>query len=115
MKQEQKSVNPVRHLDRTGSAAIDWKFEARCLLKSVLVRNGVSINELVERLSKIGVKDERKNIEAKLRRGAFSAAFLIQCMNALNINELSPVLIRGPKSPERRAEGPARSSDAQSI
>ncbi len=95
MKQDKVDVNPATYGAEDGCVVVDWHEEARSLLKSVLVRNAVSTSDLIARLSKIGVDESRKGLEAKLRRGTFSAAFFLQCMNALEIDELSDV--RAPK------------------
>lgn len=97
MSQEKPGVISPQGSDGIDDGAVDWNDEATRLLRSVLVRNGVSTTDLMNSLSKIGVEETRKGLEAKLRRGSFSVAFLLQCMNALGINEVSPMLTRRPK------------------
>jgi hypothetical protein len=60
-----------------------WQSRARGLLRAELARRDVSHKELVERLAAIGVKESESNISNKLARGTFTAAFFIQCMDAV--------------------------------
>lgn len=43
---------------------------------------------LAERLAKIGVTETERNLNNKISRGGFSAAFLLQCMLAIEAKEL---------------------------
>lgn len=61
----------------------DWSEQAKRLLKSELVRRGITNEELVTRLDEIGVEETKASIESKISRGTFSAAFLLQCLNAI--------------------------------
>ena len=65
--------------------AIDWNEKAKRLLKSELVRRGISTEHLVSLLKNIGVDETKSSIDSKISRGTFSAAFLIQCLNAMGI------------------------------
>lgn len=62
---------------------LDWNEQAKRLLKSELVRRGISNEELVSRLEGIGVDETKASVESKISRGTFSAAFLLQCLNAI--------------------------------
>lgn len=61
----------------------DWNSQAKRLLKSELVRRGITNEELVKRLERIGVEETKASVESKISRGTFSAAFLLQCLNAI--------------------------------
>ena len=69
---------------------IDWNEKAKRLLKSELVRRGISTEELVGLLDNIGVEETKASIDSKISRGTFSAAFLIQCLNAMGIRNFVP-------------------------
>jgi hypothetical protein len=43
---------------------------------------------LVEKLAGIGVAEKEVNVRNKLSRGAFTAAYLLQCSEAIGIREL---------------------------
>lgn len=63
----------------------EWNKQAANLLKAELARAGVSYEMLIEKLHEIGVDESYKGISAKINRGTFSFAFLMQCMGALNV------------------------------
>ena len=53
-------------------------------LKAELKRDGVTYEELADRLGKHGLKDETMHsVQAKLKRGTFPATFLIASLAAL--------------------------------
>ena len=64
----------------------EWETKAANLLKAELKRKGVTYSQLVEKLGDIGVDEKEVNIRNKLSRGKFTAAFLLQCMTAINSN-----------------------------
>jgi len=66
------------------------EIEARVagILKAELKRAGVTYTELSERLNAAGLDENAANIGNKLSRGKFSAAFLVQCMDAIGVSDL---------------------------
>lgn len=66
----------------------EWESKVKGLLKGELKRRGVSYNQLVEKLAKIGVVDSEPNIRNKLARGKFTAVFLIQWLTAIGASSL---------------------------
>lgn len=68
----------------------DWNEKTKRLLKSELVRRGVSSEDLVALLKNIGVEETKASIDSKISRGTFSASFLIQCLNAMGIKAFVP-------------------------
>ena len=58
------------------------------ILKAELKRAGVTYAELCERLNANGGNEKPANIGNKLSRGKFSAAFLVQCMDAIGVSDL---------------------------
>jgi hypothetical protein len=68
----------------------NWSEKAKRLLKSELVKRGVSTDDLVVLLDNIGVQETKASIDSKISRGTFSAAFLIQCLNALGCKSFIP-------------------------
>ena len=65
-----------------------WETKVANLLKAELKRNGVTYSQLVEMLAAIGVDEKEVNVRNKLARGKFSAAFLVQCLEAIGVQEL---------------------------
>ena len=66
----------------------EWETRVANLLKAELKRNGVTYAQLVEKLHDIGIEEKEVNIRNKLARGKFSAAFLVQCLDAISVQEL---------------------------
>ena len=66
----------------------EWESRVANLLKAELKRKGVTYAGLVEKLAEIGVQEKEVNIRNKLARGKFSAAFLVQCLEAIEVKSL---------------------------
>ena len=66
----------------------EWESRAANLLKAELKRKGVTYSQLVEKLADIGVDEKEVNIRNKLSRGKFTAAFMIQCLEAIGEREI---------------------------
>lgn len=66
----------------------DWEMKAANLLKAELKRKGVTYSGLVEKLAEIGVDEKEVNVRNKLSRGKFTAAFFLQCMDAIEAKEI---------------------------
>ncbi|RVB72452.1 hypothetical protein EN885_29190 [Mesorhizobium sp. M6A.T.Cr.TU.014.01.1.1] len=58
-------------------------------MKAELKRKGVTYAQLVEKLNAIGVDEKEVNIRNKLARGKFTAAFLLQCLEAIGTAAIS--------------------------
>lgn len=65
-----------------------WETKAANLLKAELKRKGVTYAQLVERLADIGINEKEVNVRNKLSRGKFSAAFILQCLEVIGVQEL---------------------------
>ena len=66
----------------------EWEKMAAGLLKAELKRKGVTYAQLVERLADIGISEKEANVANKLSRGKFSAAFMLQCLTAIETEHL---------------------------
>lgn len=66
----------------------EWQQRVSGLLRAEVARRNLSYRELVERLAQIGVKESESNIANKLARGTFTAAFMIQCLDAIGCRVL---------------------------
>ena len=60
-----------------------YEAKAKNLLKAELKRRGVTYAQLVEKLAAIGVTETERNLNNKISRGGFTAAFLLQCLEAI--------------------------------
>ena len=65
-----------------------WETKVANLLKAELKRKGVTYSQLVDKLSDIGIVEKEANIKNKLSRGKFSAAFMVQCLEAIGEKEV---------------------------
>lgn len=67
---------------------VNAKFEDRAkeMLRDAMRQRGVTIEQLTERLSAIGVEMSAGGVANKISRGGFSAAFLMQCFEALKVD-----------------------------
>ena len=62
---------------------IDYSEMAKNVLKGELKRRGISYADLAERLTAAGHPENDKNLNNKIARGGFSAAFLMQCLDVI--------------------------------
>jgi hypothetical protein len=67
----------------------DWEAKARGLIRGEMARQNVTYTQLVGRLNEIGVREDERNLRNKVSRGKFTAAFLLQCFQALDVSEIS--------------------------
>lgn len=61
----------------------DWTTQAKNTLRAELTRKGVTVRELARRLD----QDERV-LANKISRGKFTAAFMLECLDAIGVNEV---------------------------
>lgn len=74
-----RKLNPVN---------VEFEEMAKNLLKAELKRRGVTYAQLAERLAAMGLHETERNLNNKISRGGFSAAFLLQCLKAAEVAEL---------------------------
>jgi hypothetical protein len=67
---------------------INWNEKAKRLLKSELIKRGVSTSELVMLLHERGIEETKSGIDSKISRGTFSAGFLLQCLSAIGCRRM---------------------------
>ncbi|MGY4385967.1 hypothetical protein ACVWYN_003015 [Pedobacter sp. UYP24] len=65
-----------------------WNDKTKRLLKSELVKRGISNADLVSLLKHIGVNETKASIDSKISRGTFSAVFFLQCLSVINCNRV---------------------------
>ena len=73
---------------KTDPATVEYETRAKNLLKGELKRQGITYAGLAEKLAAIGVVENERNLNNKISRGGFTAAFLLQCMTAIEASEL---------------------------
>lgn len=66
----------------------EWSNRAKSLLKSELKRRSVGYRDLAEKLTAMGTPESERNLANKISRGGFTAAFLLQCLEAVGASTL---------------------------
>ena len=61
---------------------------AKNILKGELKRRGITYADLATRLERIGVHETERNLNNKISRGGFTAAFLFQVMLVIEAKEI---------------------------
>jgi hypothetical protein len=67
---------------------VEYETKAKNLLKGELKRRGVTYAQLAEKLAALGVQENERNLNNKISRGGFTAAFLLQCMAAIGTHAM---------------------------
>lgn len=58
------------------------------ILKGEIKRAGHTYASLAEKLNEMGIDEKEANVRNKIGRGKFSAAFLVQCLDAIGVSDL---------------------------
>lgn len=66
----------------------EYETKAKNLLKGELKRRGMTYADLAGKLGEIGVQETERNLNNKIARGGFSAAFFLQCLNAVGVKDV---------------------------
>jgi len=66
----------------------DYEERAKRLLRAEMARLGLTYQQLVDKLAEIGILEDEHNLRNKVARGKFTAAFLLQCLDALGTTEI---------------------------
>lgn len=74
--------------DKTDRVTIEFETRAKNLLKGELKRRGITYAQLAEKLAQIGVAENERNLNNKISRGGFRAAFLLQCLAVIGAHSL---------------------------
>lgn len=61
----------------------DWSAMAKGILRSEMTRRGVAYKDLAKLLSDAGEMENEANLRNKVSRGAFTAAFFLQCLSVM--------------------------------
>ncbi len=66
----------------------EYEAMAKNLLKAELKRKGLTYRDLAEKLEAIGVHENERNLNNKISRGGFSAAFMLECLDAIGAQDI---------------------------
>jgi hypothetical protein len=78
----------VEGIRKNTKANLESEELVKNILKGELKRRGITYAALADKLKAIDVHETERNLNNKISRGGFSAAFLIQCMLAIGANEI---------------------------
>jgi hypothetical protein len=67
---------------------VSWNEKVKRILKSELVKRGVSNAHLAVLLNEIGIYETKASIDSKISRGSFSAGFFIQCLSVIGCSKI---------------------------
>jgi 3-mercaptopyruvate sulfurtransferase SseA len=66
----------------------EWSDRVKGMLKAELKRRNVSYKQLAERLGAVGIHETERNINNKISRGGFTAAFFVQCLTVIGAKHI---------------------------
>lgn len=67
---------------------VEFETRAKNLLKAELRRKGITYAQLAEKLAAMDIHETERNLNNKISRGGFSAAFFLQCLSAIGSTTL---------------------------
>ena len=73
---------------KADATTVEYETHAKNLLKGELKRRGITYAGLAEKLAEIGVSENERNLNNKISRGGFTAAFLLQCLTVIEANSV---------------------------
>ena len=90
MKKETANTNPPKVEPWKGKPlTVEYETRAKNLLRGELRRRGITSVQLAEKLTAMGIAETERNLNNKISRGGFTAAFLLQCLEAIGCRHLS--------------------------
>lgn len=73
---------------KSDPVTVEYETRAKNLLKGELKRRGITYAGLAENLATVGVTENERNLNNKISRGGFTAAFFLQCLEAIEAKEV---------------------------
>ena len=67
---------------------VNWNDKPKRLLKSELIKRGISTADLAKMLNEIGIDETKASIDSKISRGSFSACFFLQCLTVIGCQKI---------------------------
>ncbi|WDF59893.1 DUF6471 domain-containing protein [Flavobacterium sp. KACC 22758] len=67
----------------------NWNNKAKRLLKSELIKRGITNSDLAQLLNRKGIEETKASIDSKISRGSFSASFFLQCLSVIGCNKIT--------------------------
>ena len=66
----------------------EWNNKVKRILKSELVKRGLSTEDLTALLNKNGCSETKSSVDSKISRGTFSASFFMQCLYVIGCTKI---------------------------
>lgn len=66
-----------------------WENTAKELIIEEMMRRGFSYKKLSQKLDELGIDESPNQINRKVNRNRFSAAFLLACLRAMGVETIS--------------------------
>ena len=78
------------HICKTNKLHImsEWNNKVKRILKSELVKRGLSTEDLVHLLNENGCTETKSSVDSKISRGTFSASFFMQCLFVIGCTKI---------------------------
>lgn len=81
-----RSPPPKPEVRKDNPIYAEYEAKAKSLLRNAMVQRGIDVDDLAARLNEMGIQISPGGLANKISRGGFSSAFLLQCMEAMDIN-----------------------------
>ena len=78
------SLPPKKEARKSLPVNVEYEDKAKALLRERLAKTENDYASLAEKLHAMGIEITGRGQENKISRGSFSAAFLLQCMDAID-------------------------------
>ncbi|KAB2859281.1 MAG: hypothetical protein F9K09_02900 [Flavobacteriales bacterium] len=66
----------------------EWNSKVKRILKSELVKRGLSTEDLTNLLNNNGCTETKSSVDSKISRGTFSASFFMQCLFVIGCTKI---------------------------
>jgi hypothetical protein len=66
----------------------EWNNKVKRILKSELVKRGLSTEDLTLLLNENGCTETKSSVDSKISRGTFSASFFMQCLFVIGCTKI---------------------------
>jgi hypothetical protein len=67
---------------------MDWNIKVKRILKSELVKRGVTTEDLTVLLNQNGLTESKSSVDSKISRGTFSASFFMKCLYVIGCTKI---------------------------
>ncbi|KWH57158.1 DUF6471 domain-containing protein [Burkholderia cepacia] len=80
---------PHNRVRPPGQPYEQWEEEAKGLIEEGMVRREIGYKQLSRLLEELGIEESPDQINRKVNRKRFSAAFLLACLRAMGVETIS--------------------------